>query len=137
MGLPQAVNAKSLRRTRKTEIARTEGTVNENGNESESERKIVTAVVTTATRKRKGTGIVTATATVNGRETETMMVEEGSIIVEMITTTATGPQGTTRTANTDIDRRNTTRITTGTSGGGTASIGTKTVKRKVGVRGNV
>lgn len=123
-----AVNARSPRRTEKirtkTKTARTRGTAN--GTE------IVTAVVTTATRTGKETGI--ATVTVNGIGTETTTVEGGSITDETTTTTVIGPRGTTGTGITVIGHRSITRITTGTRGGGIASIGMTTVGRRVGVR---
>lgn len=125
-----AANARSPRRKEKTEIARIEETANESGTE------IVTVAVTIAIRRGKGTGIVSGIVIVSERETETTTAEEGSTIDEMITTTAIGPQRTTGTGNMDIDLRNTTRTTTGTIGRGTASIGTRTVKRRAGARGN-
>jgi hypothetical protein len=126
---PLAVNARNRQRKRKRrtkiETVRIEGTASAN--------EIVTAVVITVRRRGKGTGIVTAT--VNGRETETMIVEGGSIIDEMITRTVIGPQGTIGTGIMVIGRRNITKITTGMTGGGTANIGMRTVGMRVGARG--
>jgi hypothetical protein len=132
VGPPRAVNARSQRRTKKkrtkkARTARTEVTA--------SETEIVTVVVTTATRT--GKEIATATVTVNGIGTATMRVEEGSIIDEMIMTMVIDRRGTTGTGITATGRRNTTRSTTGMRGGGTASIGMTTARRRVGVRGNV
>ena len=125
-GLPPAVNAKNPRRIEKIKIktARIKGTANETG--------IVTVVVTTATRIGKETA--TATVTVNGTETGTMIVGEGSTIDETIMTMVTGPRGTTGTENTAIVHRSTIRITTGMTGGSTASIGMTTVRRRAGAR---
>jgi hypothetical protein len=117
--------SKTARTVRTAKTARTEETVNET--------EIVTAVATTARRIRKET----ATAIVNGIGTETTTVEEGSIIDEMIMTTVIGPRGTTGIGIIVTGRRSITRITTGMSGGDTASIGMTTVGRRVGVRGNV
>jgi len=138
-GPPPAVNARSPRRTEKTrrkkrtrrkiKTARTEETANET--------EIVTVVAITATRIGKEIVIVIVTVTVNGIGTETTIVEEGSIIDEMIMTTVIGPRGTTGTGITVIGRRSITRTTTGTRGGGTASIGMTTVRRRVAARGNV
>ena len=132
VGQPPAVSVRNLRRTEKTKITRIEGTENESGTVNVT--GIVNEVVTTATRRRKKTGI--AIATVSGRETEIMKVEEGSTTDEMISTTVIGPQRTTGTENMDIDRRSTTRTTTGTSGRGIPSIGMRTVEKRVGARGN-
>ena len=130
-GPPPAANARSQRRTekKKTKTARTE--------ETASEIVTVTGVVTTATRTGKETAIVTVTVTVNGIGTATMIVEEGSIIDEMIMTTVIDPRETTGTGIIAIDHQNITRITIGMRGGGTASIGMTTAGRRVEVKGNV
>lgn len=128
-GPPPAANARSQRRTekKKTKTARIE--------ETASEIVTVTGVVTTATRTGKETAIVTVT--VNGIGTATMIVEEGSIIDEMIMTTVIDPRETTGTGIIAIDHQNITRITIGMRGGGTASIGMTTAGRRVEVKGNV